>query len=270
LHRAGQLVAIRVPTVAEEAVRDACRARADMVDDLARARKRLGALLLRHGRIYGAGSPWTMKHRQWLHAQGFDQAALATTFRHYLAVVDAREAQLEALEAELQPGLIDPLFADQVARLCAYRGVAATGALTLASEVCDWRRFPAAGAFMSFCGLTMSEYSSWGSTKRGHVTKTGNSHVRWQLPESAWAHQHHPSVGAGLARRHEGLSPDAVARASTAQLRLWARYRRLLAARTTSRWSSPPSPESSPGSCGPRWSPEMTRRSRLPIGRRRH
>ena len=33
LHRAGELVAIRIPTVAEEAVRDLCRARADMVED---------------------------------------------------------------------------------------------------------------------------------------------------------------------------------------------------------------------------------------------
>ena len=33
LYRAGELVAIRVPTVAEEAVRDLCRARADMVID---------------------------------------------------------------------------------------------------------------------------------------------------------------------------------------------------------------------------------------------
>ena len=50
LHRAGQLVAARVPTVAEEAVRDLCRARADMVIDRTRARHRLGKFLLRHGR----------------------------------------------------------------------------------------------------------------------------------------------------------------------------------------------------------------------------
>ncbi len=43
LHRAGELVAIRVPSREEEAVRDLCRARADMVEDLDRARKRLGA-----------------------------------------------------------------------------------------------------------------------------------------------------------------------------------------------------------------------------------
>ena len=45
LFRAGELVAIRVPTRQEEAVRDLCRARADLVDDRDRARKRLGALL---------------------------------------------------------------------------------------------------------------------------------------------------------------------------------------------------------------------------------
>jgi hypothetical protein len=38
-------VAIRVPTVQEEAVRDLCRARADMVADRTRARHRLGMFL---------------------------------------------------------------------------------------------------------------------------------------------------------------------------------------------------------------------------------
>jgi transposase len=55
LHRAGELVAIRIPTAREEAVRDLCRARADLVDDRSRARRRLQAFLLRHGRVYRAG-----------------------------------------------------------------------------------------------------------------------------------------------------------------------------------------------------------------------
>jgi Transposase len=62
LHRAGELVAIRIPTPAEEAVRDLCRARGDMVDDLTRARNRLGKFLLRHGRAWRDGSTWTHKH----------------------------------------------------------------------------------------------------------------------------------------------------------------------------------------------------------------
>src|SRR5215213_6889034 len=41
LYRAGELVAIRIPTPGEEAVRDLCRARADMLADRSRARLRL-------------------------------------------------------------------------------------------------------------------------------------------------------------------------------------------------------------------------------------
>ena len=52
LHRAGELVAIRVPTEAEEAVRDLCRARADLVEDRTRTRHRLSKFLLRHDRIW--------------------------------------------------------------------------------------------------------------------------------------------------------------------------------------------------------------------------
>ena len=53
LHRSGELTAIRVPNRQEEAIRDLCRARADMVEDLDWARKRLGAFLLRTGRCGG-------------------------------------------------------------------------------------------------------------------------------------------------------------------------------------------------------------------------
>jgi transposase len=67
LHRAGELVAIRIPTLAEEAVRDLCRTRADMVADRTRARHRLGRFLLRHGRVWrGGATAWTQAHERWL------------------------------------------------------------------------------------------------------------------------------------------------------------------------------------------------------------
>jgi transposase len=81
LHRAGELVAIGVPTRAKAAVGDLCRARADLVDDRDRMRKRLGAFLLRHAGVYRAGSAWTGNHRQWLGAQRFDERAMDVTYR---------------------------------------------------------------------------------------------------------------------------------------------------------------------------------------------
>jgi len=229
LHRAGELTAIRVPTVAEEAVRDLCRARADLVDDRDRARKRLLAFLLRHARVYRAGSYWTHKHAEWLAAQRFDEPALAATFGHYRAVLVARDAAVDAAESDLKVWFGREPFADAVTRLACYRGVAHLGALTLASEVCDWRRFARASTFMGFVGLVPSEHSSGGATRRGHITKAGNAHLRTQLVESAWAYQHRPSVGAVLRHRQQGADPQTVARAWKAQTRLCGRFRRLAA-----------------------------------------
>jgi transposase len=234
LHRAGELTAIRVPTEAEEAVRDLCRARADMVADRTRARHRLSKFLLRHDRIWRGGDAWTIKHEQWLTGQRFDDPALHATYGHYRAVLVARDAELAALEADLRHWYTHGPFTDAVARLAAYRGVAQLAALTIASEVGDWRRFATARTFMGFTGLVPSEYSSGESVHRGRITKAGNAHLRTQLVESAWCYQHRPNLGLTLRRRQQQASPATVARSWAAQQRLCARYRRL-AARKTSR-----------------------------------
>jgi transposase len=234
LHRAGELVAIRIPTVQEEAVRDLCRARADMVTDRTRARHRLSKFLLRHGRVWrGGATAWTLAHERWLLGQRFDEPALGATYAHYRAVLASRDAQLDAIQADLAGWYDRPPLAEQVARLSAYRGVTQLGALTLAAEVGERRRFPRASTFMGFCGLVPSEYSSGRRTWRGQLTKAGNAHLRAQLIESAWSYQHRPAVGAQIARRHQGLDPQVVARAWAAQLRLCGRFRRLAARKTS-------------------------------------
>jgi transposase len=229
LYRAGELVAIRIPSPGEEAVRDLCRTRGDMVEDLTRARNRLTKFLLRHSRVWRDGSNWTHKHEGWLAVQRFDEPAMQTTFEHYRAVVLSRDAQLAAVESDLTRYFTVEPFAAAVARLAAYRGVTAMGALSLQAEVCDWRRFGRPSALMGFVGLVPSEYSSGASTHRGHITKAGNVHLRTQLVEAAWAYQHRPYVGGEIAKRHDGLAPEVVARAWAAQLRLCGRFRHLAA-----------------------------------------
>jgi len=232
LHRAGELVAIRVPTEAEEAVRDLCRARAAVVGDRTRIRHRCSKFLLRHDRVWRE-TAWTVKHEQWLTGQRFEDAALRATYAHYRAMLTAREAELAAVEADLAHWYSHGPFTDAVARLAAYRGVAHVGALTIASEVGDWRRFPAARTFMGFTGLVPSEYSSGEAVRRGHITKAGNTHLRTQLIESAWAYQHHPNLGVTLRRRQEHVDVATVARSWSAQQRLCARFRRLSTRKTS-------------------------------------
>ena len=227
LHRMGELTPIRVPSVAEEGVRDLCRARDDAIEDRRRARQRLGGMLLRHGRVWRNGSAWTLRHGLWLRSQRFDDPAADATFRRYLATVEVRDADVAAIEVELREWFDHSLFHDRASRLAAYRGIDRIGALVLVAEVCDWRRFESAHRHMAFCGLVPSEYSSGNRTQRGHLTKSGNVQVRRQLIESAWAYQHAPKVTRHIAKRHEGLDAETVARAWQAQLRLTRRFRQL-------------------------------------------
>jgi transposase len=224
--RAGELVAIRVPAPAEEAVRDLCRARGDAVEDLARAKNRMGHFLVRHGRIY-RGTTWTLKHRAWSAAQSFEHPALVATFERYRATIECREAELEGTQADLSRYFDVEPFASAVARLAAYRGAERLGGLVLQAEVCDWRRFSGQDDIAAFCGLVPSGYSSGAKVTRGQVTRTGNVHLRRQLIEAAWAYRSGPSLGAALRRRQEGAPTETVARAWAAQVDLCRRSRQL-------------------------------------------
>jgi transposase len=227
--RAGMLTAVRVPSPAEEAVRDMVRARGDLLDDRRRMQQRLNALLLRHGRTWRGGAKWTCAHRQWVDGQEFAEPALQDALDAYRGALEAREAELRAAEARLSAwGGRDPL-ARAVARLGAYRGIAELTALTLAAEVVDWHRFPSARAFMGYCGLVPSEYSSGDRTRRGSITKAGPEAVRTALVESAQAYRHRPAIGVTLRRRQDGLPPETLARSWKAQQRLHATWKKMSA-----------------------------------------
>ena len=227
--RAGMLTPVRVPSPAEEAVRDLVRARGDLLDDRKRMQQRLNALLLRHGRAWSSGKKWTIAHRLWVDRQRFDEEALQEALDSYRAGLEAREAELRAAEARLSAWAGREPLAPAVARLGGYRGIAELTALTLAAEVVDWRRFPSARAFMGFTGLIPAEYSSGTRTRRGSITKAGPEGVRTALVESSWAYQHRPAIGAGLRHRQAGLPPETLARSWKAQQRLHATYKKMTA-----------------------------------------
>jgi transposase len=229
LHRAGELTAIAVPSPAQEAVRDLCRTRGDMVQDLTRARNRLTKFLLRHSMIYRGGSNWTCRHERWLSSVHFVDKALAQTFSHYRSTVQLRDAALDAVEVDLRDYFATDPFADAVCRLGAYKGVTHMGGLCLGAEVFDWRRFPRARTFMGFTGLTCSEYSTGLSERRGWITRASNAHIRAQLCEAAWSYQHRPALGPTLRARQDVARPATVARSWSAQVRLSKRFATLSA-----------------------------------------
>ena len=129
--------------------------------------QRLNAVLLRHGRVWRGGTKWTYAHRAWVDKQVFAEPALAETLALYRGGLEAREAELAAVDRQLAAWAQRDPLAGPVARLGGYRGIAQLTGLTLAAEVMDWRRFASARAFMGFAGLTCSEYSSGSRTRRG-------------------------------------------------------------------------------------------------------
>jgi transposase len=149
LHRAGELVAIGVPSPLEKPS-GTCAAHGPGPDPgPAPALQVLGAPLQGLPRR----APRDREARGWLAAQHFGEPVLGLTFGHYRATVAARDAALAAVEVDLATWLGKAPFAQGVRRLAAYRGVSAMGALALQAEVCDWRRFGRAASFMGFVGL---------------------------------------------------------------------------------------------------------------------
>ena len=64
LHRAGELIAIYIPTPEDAALRDLVRAREDAVGLSTQAKHRLNAFLLRQGRRYPGRAGWTRPYRR--------------------------------------------------------------------------------------------------------------------------------------------------------------------------------------------------------------
>ena len=232
LQRAGELTAVRVPSPAEEALRDLVRAREDLRSDRRVAQQRIRSFLLRYGKRYPTGSGrWGVRYELWLQALTFEEPAAQAAFDHLVSAYSVRDAQLAAIDKQIEAAALDEPLAGPVAHLRAFRGIDTLSAVTILTETCDFRRFPTAASYMAFTGLVPSEHSSGASRHQGSITKAGNAHLRRVLVEAAWAYRHRPAVRGKLAVRQEGLPPELLAYSWKAQTRLHAVYRRLAARR---------------------------------------
>jgi transposase len=228
LYRAGELTPIRVPTEAEEAVRDLVRCREDLCQDVTRMRHRLLKFLLRHGRIWRDTRNWTDRHWAWLRAQRFPLPAAQRTLDEYLAQLDFGIDRLRTLDAEIATVADKEPWKPLVGRLRCLRGIDTLSALTLLVEIQDFRRFRSPRELMNFVGLVPSIHSSGASVHRGSITKSGNAHVRRVLVEAAWHYRHRPMMAGRLRERAAGQPEPIRTEAMKAQHRLHMRYRHLV------------------------------------------
>jgi transposase len=226
--RSGDLTPVWVPDSYQEAMRDLCRAREDMKGMEKKARQRLSGYLLRQGMIYPGKSTGTREYFRWLETVKFENPVQQIVFQEYVDSVKDTQERVAGLVKEMEAAFKDWEMAPVVEGLMALRGVAFITAMTTVAELGDITRFHSPCQLMAYLGLVPSEQSSGQTRHRGGITKTGNSHVRRLLVESAWCYRYQARKTAALQRKADKASQEVQAIAWKAQKRLCGRFRRLI------------------------------------------
>ena len=231
LARSNDLAVVRVPGPADEAVRDLVRAREDSVREQRNARHRLKALLLRNGIPYAGKTSWSGAHLRWLATLKMEHAAQQIGLQEYLHSITESGARITRLEQALREVLPDWSLTALVQALQAMRGVQLIAAITLVAELQDFLRFDNPRKLMAYVGLVPGEHSSGPKRRQGSITKAGNSAARRMFVEIAWHYQHGARVSPIIATRQDQLPKAVTDIAWKAQLRLNAKFKRLVARR---------------------------------------
>src|SRR5215475_1046120 len=93
--RSGDLTAVYVPKVQDEAIRDLTRAREDAISDLKDAKLRLKAFLLRHDMRYVGRANWGPAHLRWLSEVVCPTPAQQIVFQEYGRAVQEHTERLQ-------------------------------------------------------------------------------------------------------------------------------------------------------------------------------
>ena len=229
-YRAGELTPVRIPTEREEQVRDMVRCRETFQREILRSRHYVLKFLARRGFIFRGGGNWTRRHRRWLEEvlrEGELSPEDRIVFGEYLSLLDYKIQRRDDLDQRIEQLALSPAYCEVVGRLKCFRGIETLAAMTLATEIGDWRRFQSPRHLMAYLGLVPSEHSSGDHQSLGPITKAGNSRCRHVLVQAAWKYRHRPAVGKEIRLRQRGQPPHVIAHAWKAQHRLYKVFHRI-------------------------------------------
>jgi len=231
LYRAGELVAVRIPSEADERVRDVVRCRGIFQREILKSRHYILKFLATRGFVFRAGTNWCTPHLKWLQQLTTDGSPLAAhdrlVYREFHALLTYKLSRREELDRQIEQLALLPHLAPMIARLQCFRGISLHSAMVLATEIVDWRRFERPAQLACYLGLVSREHSSGDRQRLGSITKAGNSHCRHVLVQAAWSYRHRPQTSVDLKRRQQGQQPSVIGHAWKAQQRLHQRFNHL-------------------------------------------
>jgi transposase len=227
--RAGARPPVSVPAVADDAIRDLRRARAETRRALQAATVRRTACVLRPALRSPGRAHWSPAPRRWRSAglgpTPAPQLGLPADVQTVPAQTERRGRLARARPAPGTPGR----FAPGVEALQARRGVPCTGAGTTVAARGALPRFEPPRPRLHELGLTPADYARGARRPQGGLTQTGHTPARRALGAGAWASRS-PATGSRHWPRRREQRPQAMPASSwKAQGRLCPRDRQLRA-----------------------------------------
>ena len=211
LYRAGELVPVRIPSEAEERVRDVVRCRETFQREILKSRHYILKFLATRGFVFREGTNWCSPHLKWLQHLTTDASPLAREDRfidrEYHALLLYKLPRREELDREIEQLAELPTLAPMVRQLQCFRGISVHSAMVLATKIVDWRRFEHSRQLACYLGLIPREDSSGARVRLGSITKAGTSHCRHVRIQAAWSYRHRPQISDALKRRQQGQPP---------------------------------------------------------------
>jgi len=198
------------PPVENEATRHLLLHRSRLVRFRTQVTNQLNAVGNNEGLVGERG--WSQKRRQQIEAldlEGWD----AERRRDLLALLDELERRIGSLQQAVEKAAGENAAA---CLLMTQPGVGPIVSLAYVLTIGDWQRFPRGKHVASYLGLIPAEDSSSDRRRLGHISKQGNSLLRWLLVEAAaTAQRYDPNWHRQYVRlsieKHHGVAKVAIA-----------------------------------------------------------
>jgi transposase len=229
----GLLTFIYIPDETDEAVRDLLRSKRFLIGQQTSIRNHINGLCRRYGLDYKQEtekkSRWTMHHLKWLSSKinQLTQDSSKLIFKILLKQYEDVTKNIELYDSEIEHISELPRFKNKVEILSAFKGVKATTALTLITELGDIRRFDHPRRITSYAGFDLAEYSSGGKERRFGISKFGNPNIRRAAVDAVKFAIRSPTAGKDLTKRRKDVSVEFSSIASKCSSRLFKKGKRM-------------------------------------------
>ena len=141
-YRAGELVVVRIPSEAEERVRDVVRCRETFQREILKSRHYILKFLARRGFVFREGTNWCTPHLRWLQHLTTEASPLAPhdrlVYREYHALLLYKLQRREELDRQIEQLALLPTLAPMVRRLQCFRGISLHSAMVRATFSTRW------------------------------------------------------------------------------------------------------------------------------------